>query len=84
VHLEAIDRRLISAGYVVVAGLICLWFAISGIRNGVVYAPRSRSRTVPVERDQQPVDFWLNVCLYIVAGVGLLCWAWNIATDVTP
>jgi len=80
VHQESFDKRLISAGCVV-AGLICLWFAVDGIRTGVVYSPRGRSRTVPVERDQQPLEFWLNVWLYIGASIALLWWAWKIATE---
>jgi hypothetical protein len=68
VHLEAIDKRLISTGCVV-ASLICLWFAIYGIRSGVVFAPRGRSHTVPIQRDQQPLEFWFSVWLYIGVSV---------------
>jgi hypothetical protein len=63
-HLETMDKRLISAGCVV-AALICLWFAIDGVRNGVVYSPRGHGAAVPVERDQQPLEFWFNVWLYV-------------------
>jgi hypothetical protein len=73
------DKRLISAGCVV-AGLICLWFAIDGIRNGVVYPPRGHGIGDPVERDRQPLEFWFIVWAYVGIGGGLLWWAWSIAT----
>ncbi len=78
-HHEEMDKRLIAAGCVV-AGLICLWFALDGIRTGVVYSPRQR-HTVPVERDQYPLEFWLNVWFYVGASIALFWWAWTIATE---
>lgn len=78
-QLETMDKRLIAAGCVV-ASVICLWFAIDGLRKGVVYSPRGHGRAVPVERDRYPLEFWVNVWVYFGASGGLLWWAWIVAT----
>ena len=71
-------ERLIAAGCVL-ASLICLGFAISGIRTGTVAAPRGRGHTVPVQRDSDPLNFWFAVWLYIGVSVTLVYWAWRSA-----
>jgi hypothetical protein len=71
------DRRLIAAG-LVVASLICLWFAIHGILSGVVFAP-TRGLTIRLHRDREPVLFWTCVWFYIGASVCLLYGAWSTA-----
>jgi hypothetical protein len=54
-------------------------FAIAGIRTGTVAAPRGRGHTVSVQRDSDPLSFWIAVWLYIGVGVTLIYWAWRIA-----
>ena len=73
-----VDKHLIAAGCFV-ASLICFWFAIAGIRSGVVSAPQGR-HTTPVDRDQDPLRFWVAVSLYL--GVGAVLTYWGLRSAV--
>jgi hypothetical protein len=73
------DKRLLAAGGIV-ASLICLGFAIYGIRKGVVFALRGRGgHNVPVYRDRDPLLFWVNVWFYIGLSATILYWAFSSA-----
>ena len=46
-----------------------LWFGFSGLTNGRVYVKGGRF----IERDESPINYWLNVGVYFVVGIGGLC-----------
>jgi hypothetical protein len=73
----ALERHHIAAA-LAVASLICFGFALVGVHTGRVSAPRPRGRsvyTVPVLKDEYPLLFWMNIGLYLGAGLTLLYWA---------
>lgn len=45
---------------------VLLWFGITGLNNKRVYIRGGRY----IERDESPVNYWLNVGTYLCAGIG--------------
>jgi hypothetical protein len=48
-----------------------LWFGYSGLTNGRVYVKGGRF----IEKDESPINYWLNVGVYFVIGIGGLCFS---------
>lgn len=54
-----------------VVSCILLWFGFSGLNNNRVYVKGGRY----IEKDESPVNYWLNVGVYLVVGTGGLCFS---------
>lgn len=73
----ALEKHHIAAA-LILAGLICLGFGITGLASGVVSAIRlggGLPATLPVVKDNDPVKFWINVSLYLGLGIAFFIWA---------
>lgn len=54
----------------IISGIL-LWFGFSGLNNNRVYVRGGYY----IERDGSPVNYWLNVGVYLIVGVGGLCFS---------
>jgi hypothetical protein len=50
---------------------ILLWFGFSGLSNNRVFVKGGRY----IEKDESSINYWLNVGVYLVAGIGGLCFS---------
>jgi hypothetical protein len=54
-----------------VVSCILLWFGFSGLNNNRVYVKGGRY----IEKDASPINYWLNVGVYLIVGIGGLCFS---------
>jgi hypothetical protein len=48
-----------------------LWFGYSGLTNNRVYVKGGRY----IEKDESPINYWLNVGIYCIVGMGGFCFS---------
>jgi hypothetical protein len=50
---------------------VLLWFGVTGLNNNRIYVKGGRY----IEKNESPINYWLNVGVYLVAGIGGLCFS---------
>ncbi|HOD03153.1 MAG TPA: hypothetical protein PKN28_07485 [Clostridiales bacterium] len=59
---------------IIVASSALLWFGYSGLKNGQVRVKGGEL----IKKEESPVNYWISVCIYFIAGGGGLLYAFFI------